>query len=158
MIDIPEYGWDGKISTQRILENRDPDHDHFYVVIENVSSKPVFLSEVNGEIHGLSFEITTDDGKKIMVHRGVQTREKTTFRELAIPPGQVSVREIYYGLDWGPFPFPKKPHTGSRPGKVTVTIRAAFEEKPPKSVTEMDYWSGRAVSEPYTVVLEDNIF
>ena len=151
MIDIPEFGWDGKITGQRSLENRYPNYDRFYVVIENISAKPVFLAAGNGVIGGLSFEITTVDNTSIVVHRLPQPAEKYVAGEIALAPGQATVMEIVYGRDWEKFPFPQDSHHADQESKVT--IRAVFEVK---FAFGKGSWTGKVISEPYEVVLENN--
>ena len=51
------------------LHRHDHQENQFYVVLENISSKPLFLYKVNGEMRYLTFEITTDDGKTVIVRR-----------------------------------------------------------------------------------------
>jgi hypothetical protein len=155
MIDIPEFRWDGKSTGQRSLENRYPNHDHFYVVIENVSAKPVFLAEGNGVIDGLYFEITTAGNTNIVVHRLPQPASKYVAGEIAIAPGQAAVMDIVYGRDWEKFPFPQDSHHADQKSKVT--IRAVLEVKPAMGNTTLKgCWTGKVISEPYEVVLENN--
>jgi hypothetical protein len=155
IIDIPEFGWDGKITGQRTLENRYPNYDHFYVVIENISAKPVFLAEGNGVMGGLSFEITTVGNTNIVVNRRPLLAAKYVAGEFSLSPGQATVVEIVYGRDWERFPFPQDSHYADQ--KSTVTIRAVLEVKPAiGSATLKGYWTGKVISEPYEVVLVNN--
>lgn len=152
MIDIPAFGQNGKITQQPTLGNRYPNDDHFYVVIENISSKPAFLKTGNSEILGLSFEVTTNDGKKITINRLAKPTAKYVFGELAVLPGQVTVQPIYYGRDWENFPFPDNP---GQPKKVV--LRALLSESPPKESEAKDtlkgHWTGKVVSEPHEIFL-----
>ena len=153
MIDIPEFGGDGQITRQRMLENRYPKYDRFYVVIENISTKQVFLAEGNGVIGGLSFEITTVNNTNIVVHRLLQNIQKYFAGEIALSPGQATVMEIVYGRDWEKFPFPQD----YADQESKVTIRAVLEVKPAiENATLKGSWTGKVISEPDEVVLENN--
>ena len=154
MMDIPSFGWNGQVSRPAELQNRYPASDHFYVVIENISDKTIFLTEGNGEISGLSFEIVAADHKTVMVHRLQQQFQKHVVGEFAVPPGQAKVEEIYYNLDWGTFPFPQ--NTNITDNKTLVSLRAVLEVKPSTNA-EQRYlkgcWTGKAVSVPFEVTL-----
>jgi len=151
MLDIPSYGWDGTVTQPPELQNRYPGYDHFYVIIENVSDKTIFLAEGNGEINGLSFEIVTANHKTVIMRR-VQTFTKYVTGEFAVPPGQAKVEEVYYNRDWTTFPFPQ--NTTVTDNKTMVSIRAVLAN------AGQDYfkgcWTGKAVSEPYQVTLLNN--
>jgi hypothetical protein len=150
MIDIPDYSWNGKPAFPRSLLNRYKDA-HFFVVLENMSSQILFLRGMNDQIGDLSFEITDEDGKKIVVHRSEMDDEKNVSREWRLMPGQATVQEIYYDRDWEKFPFPD--NDGQR---RKVTIRAVFEQKIFKDAMPPATWAGRIVSEPYEVILEND--
>ena len=154
MLDIPAYGWGGKAVVPQALANRNPNDEHFHIVIENISSNTVFLVTGNGAIETLAIEITLDNGKTITVHRELRDASKYVTRELAIPPGQATVQDIYYGRDWEKFPFPEN----SQPPR-TVTMRAVLSV-PPLSKEDATHgyfkgcWTGEAISEPCQVNLE----
>jgi hypothetical protein len=155
MLDIPTVGWNGKTNGSPALDTRYPGSQHFYVVLENVSAKPVFLAEGNDEIFGLSFEITTSDNRKITVHHRQEEYTKYVEGEFVVPPGQAKVVEIYYERDWETFPFPQP---GNRANSATeVTIRALYEMKPPTENMAQNplgrCWTGKVASDPLKIDL-----
>ncbi|HEY3760348.1 MAG TPA: discoidin domain-containing protein [Verrucomicrobiae bacterium] len=159
MMDIPAYGWDGKVSEPPWLENRYPGSDHFYVIVENVSDKTIFLAEGNDEILGLSFEIVTADHKTITISRSPQVYTKYVVNEVAVPPGQATVEEIYYDRDWGTFPFPQNIKVTNT--KTRVFLRAVLEFATTANTDAAPgylkgCWTGKAVSEPCEVALLNN--
>jgi hypothetical protein len=154
MIDIPEIYRDGKLSFPRTLENRYPKYDHFFVVIQNISPKPVIIPDEDDMNRLLRFEITTDDGKTATLYRNMLEHAKYFPYDLRLAPGAVAVREIYYGRDWEPFPFPHDPHRALSTRKVT--LRAIFEQKAAKDTVRASTWTGSVVAPPCEVVLEDN--
>lgn len=151
MFDIPGYGWNGQVSQPPQLQNRYPGYDHFYVIIENVSDKTIFLAEGNGEINGLSFEVTTANHKTVIV-RKPQVFTKYVIGEFAVPPGQAKVEEIYYNRDWATFSFPQ--NTKETNSKTNVSLRAVLEVKPENYLKGC--WTGKTVSDPYDVTLLNN--
>jgi hypothetical protein len=154
MIDIPEIWKDGKVVIPRSLGNRYPAQDHFFVVIQNTSPGPIVIRDEDDVNRALHFEVTTPEGKTIVLYRRGREYSKYVENEIRLAPGEVTVREIYYERDWDAFPFPHDPKESDT--TRTVTMRAVFEEKPLKAAGLSGCWTGRAVSHPYEVVLEDD--
>jgi hypothetical protein len=153
MIDIPEICQNGKFAPPQ-LENRYPNYDHFFVVVENISSNSICIPNEDDVKRVLHFEITSGDGKMTTLYRLPLAHAKYVSYDLRLAPGEATVREIYYGRDWDKFPFPHDPHLTEQTNKVT--IRAVFEQKPLKDAMPPATWVGRIVSEPYEVILEDD--
>jgi hypothetical protein len=155
-IDIPELSRDDRSAFPRFLENRNPSRDHFFVVIENTSSKPIFIPNLPEMYRWLHFEITTADGKTIIVNPIPHEYAKYVRYDLRLGPGEVAVREIYYcdGRDWEKFPFPDDAQRANTARKVT--LRAVFERSVSTNSQFLGCWTGKAVSEPYEVLLKDH--
>lgn len=156
MIDIPEIWRDGKLVVPRTLQNpyldlkNNPWGGHFYVVVKNISSKPlVFQYSSNEGLFG--FELSSEGGQTIFIPPQDWPSAATGFFHPQVAPGALMVFEIFYGggMNQLGFPFPQDRKKANKPR--TMIIRAVFERKgfpgPPA-----DVWAGRVVSEPYKVV------
>ncbi|HXR07013.1 MAG TPA: hypothetical protein VN765_06760 [Candidatus Acidoferrum sp.] len=140
------------------LHLRDHQDHQFYVVLENISSKPIFLYKENGEIRYLSFEITADVGKTVIARRVPYYVDSAyVVEDFQIDPGEVMVVGVnYYPASTPTFPlhyewpFP----IGGQSKKVT--IRAVLETEPAGAVAGHEVWSGKAVSKPYEVILKND--
>jgi hypothetical protein len=150
-IDIPEIWTADKLARPRTLGNRTPDA-HFFVIIENTSSKPLLITRGNGRIIDLYFIITGADGKTTVVRQMHPAYSAYVNDEVRLAPGQPNVAEICYvrAGDGYAFPFP----AGGQSRKVT--IRAVLELKPFEGAAKAAIWTGKVVSEPYEVVLEND--
>ena len=126
-----------------------PSQEHFFVVIENVSSKPVYLATMNGVMHWVSFEITDENGEKTVVHRAVELTSKTVDYDVPVAPGEASVLEVYFmrQRDWEAFPLPKFPLSRKWKIRAICDIPASFRH--PSS------WTGKVVSGWYEVTVEN---
>jgi len=153
-LDIPEAYRDGKAAPPRWLGHRYPKEDRFYVVIENTGPKTVFIQHEDDVNRALHFEITGEDGKTNLVWRSGLPHEKYWAYDVRLAPGEIAVREIYYGRDWEKFPFPYNPRRVDETRKVT--IRAVFEQAPSAERKKLGCWTGRVVSEPCEVTLVDD--
>lgn len=158
-IDIPELWRDGKLAYPRTLQNRYPSA-HFFIVMENVSSKPIFLRGENW-IYDLSFEITDKAGKTTTIHHVVEMDSGKIPAALRLEPGETAVGEINYALvkygqpaEWEKFPFPHNPHMTEQ--ARSVTIRAVFAQSSSADTVNSGYSAGKEVSKPFEVILLDN--
>ena len=168
-IAIPQIWWaNNDRPVQRSLLNQQSDA-HFQVVIENVSSTPVFLTnEGNSEGWGtLSFEVVLPNGKVMKIDRQMIDWSANVLTFDKLEPGDCMTREIYFATDkqyyyatkhsrpleqeWTPnFPFPDGGHD------ITVTLRAIFEQKLPDGAeNKWGEWIGRVVSPDYQIVLSN---
>jgi len=150
-IDIPELYKDGHPAVPRTLLSRYKDA-HFYVVITNTSTAPVYLWH-EGNSNGyetLSFEVTDESGKKSVVRRKSMAWSKNIPFAQRLAPNQTCAREIHYnGATWDKLPFP------ASIGKKKVTLSAVFEQTPLKNASRFGLWAGKVASEPYEVVLQN---
>jgi hypothetical protein len=131
----------------------------FYVILENTSATPLYLTKENGEILYLCFEITTDDGQTIIARQVPPASSAHIVEESQIDPGQVMVVKVnYHTSSPSPFqsliyPFPFPPSGQAR----KVTIRAVLEAKPAGGFARgSSAWSGKAASKPYHVILKND--
>jgi hypothetical protein len=123
MIDIPEIWKDGKVVIPRSLGNRYPARDHFFVVIQNTSPEPIVIRDEDDVNRALHFEVTTPEGKTIVLYRTGRNYSKYVENEIRLAPGEVTVREIYYGRDWDAFPFPHDPkESAGRGGLLRIRM------------------------------------
>jgi hypothetical protein len=127
-----------------------PNEEHFFVVMENVSSKPVYLQTVNGEMDWVSFEITDERGEKFVIHTTPRIRTKTTLSDILVDPGEATVLEVYFmrQQDWQPFPLPEFPRSRK------LRIRAVCDI--PSSFRHHESWSGQLASHWYEVTIENH--
>lgn len=157
-IDIPEICRDGKVIVPRTLENRYAD-DHFSVILENVSPKTIFLRGEDGD--ALSFEVTDENGQKTVIHHVTEIESGRPPASMRLEPGDATARVIYYAArrygqsaQWEAFPFP---HEATRTDtSYKITLRAVYEQDALANAAKVNYWTGRVVSRPYEVLLENN--
>lgn len=157
------YSFDGNLTFPRTLINQQPDA-HFDVVIENVSNRPVFLWDESNSIgyRTLSLNITETDGRTVQVRPVRYVFKKNSVHLDRLAPGEAVVREIYYyaplkrppmrplsHFEWEPLPFPPR-------GGPQVTMQAVFEQPVVQGDTRRHlWWTGRAVSKPISVILDN---
>jgi len=159
MIDLgAAYAAQGRNIEPPTLHLRDHQDHQFYVVLENISSKPLFLYKVNGEIRYLAFEITTDDGKTVIVRPVFPADSAVIVEDFQIDPGEVMVVKVNY---YPGSPATLRPSLYGFPFPIAgqskkVTIRAVLETEPAGAVAGHEVWSGKAVSKPHEVILKND--
>jgi hypothetical protein len=173
IIEIPQwYNWQtGKLLmipqlTDNPVSPITGPEAHFHVLIQNVSSKPVYVfNEDNAQGCGtLSLEVTGADGKKTILQREIVSWTENDITAQRLAPGESQVREVYYATnaaylgimhspkpgwhDWATLPFPSG-------GMETVTLRAFFEQDRHEWMTpRCRIWIGKVTSEPFQVALQ----
>jgi hypothetical protein len=175
IIEIPQrYNWrTGKLLMMPQLTDNpvspiNGPEAHFHVLIENVSSKPVYVfNEDNSQGCGtLSLEVTEADGKKTILQREVVSWTSNVITTQRLAPGESQVREVYYATNaaylgtmhspkpwwhsWGTLPFP----SGGIATLETVTLRAFFEQGQHDWNAHGRIWLGKVASEPFQVALQ----
>lgn len=132
----------------------------FYVVLENISSKPI-----SDEILDLTFEITADDGKTVIARPVAAYMIEQAFQ---IDPGEVMVAKVnYFAANFhvaspstsepivpGEFPFEFPFPIAGQSKKVT--IRAVLKNEPAGASAGRNLWWGKATSKPYDVILTND--
>ena len=146
----------------RIVPERTDDHgkrsitlwqpaQHFHVIITNLSDKPVRLWRdwCSWGEQILSFEVTDENGKAIVVKRNARSYNKNYPDWTLVPPGDHMVFEVSFDqtTGWTNAPMPEK-------GKSReVKMKAVFEIPEDKEAKENKVWTGKVCSpeETYTV-------
>jgi hypothetical protein len=133
------------------LNNGDP-NAHFYVVIKNNSSTPLTLPGTNGILGDLYFEITDSNGNSMVVRPVGIAFSKAIITDIRLAPGESTTQEIRNFRTpgrWDAFPFPSD--VGAQ---KTIALRAIFEEPDFPNAEQQGYWTGKAMSPFYQVLLK----
>ena len=126
---------------ERLIENYFK-KGHFYVVLTNVSAKPVRLwrEEYSWGYSCLYFEITDATGKKRLAHKAESEWSKNfpDYHDLA--PGDTWVMDVQFAdaTVWNGFSIPS--------GSQNVTLRAVYAIKPDNETREFGVWTGKIAS------------
>jgi hypothetical protein len=154
---IPElYHPDGKLLQAPTLRNAGYGLK-FFVVVENVSAADLYIWAEGNSVGDstLSFDVTGSDGVKKLIKRIEQEQSKNFIKAERLAPDGYQVRAIEYDNDpkntpqWEKFPF------GAKYTRREVTLRAIFEQPKKDNGEKLAIWSGKVVSAPCKVVLEN---
>ena len=133
---------------ERTITLWQPSH-HFYVVLTNVSDKPIRLWKewCSWGYFCLSFEVKDETDKVTAVMKSPRPWSKNYPDWTIIPPGDHMVFEVTFGSDWDKPVLPEK-------GKsMQVKMRAIYEIRPDDDTKKAEVWTGRITSpeETYTI-------
>lgn len=123
---------------------RDKPRD-FYVVLTNVSPETQSVWEYwnSWGYQTVSFEMTTADGKKVLVSRGQEDFTRNFPSTFLLEPGEHQVYAIRLDRQWETHPpLPKAPET-------PITLKAVYEVAPTPEAAQYKVWTGRLESRTY---------
>ena len=116
---------------------------HFYVVITNISDKPVRLWREwsSWGYYTLSFVVTDDKGKMKVVKKGMMAWTKNYPDWTVLTSGDHMVFEVSFDLEtWPNAPIPEKDKSRE------VKMKAEFEIPEDKETKEYQVWTGKVSS------------
>src|SRR5262249_8123045 len=119
--------------------------DHFHVILENISAKPLKLwrGRENLGYASLSFRLTDRNGAVVIVRRTPLPPGSETDMSLILEPGERLVIDIYpRSPEWSGFPTPNDK-------TEKFSLQALYTSDIPK--TDPLGWTGQAVSPAYDV-------
>jgi hypothetical protein len=126
------------------LPNRD-----FYVLLSNGSKQPQTVWEDwnSWGYYAISFELTTNDGKKYVLSKRQTGFTKNYPSWVVIEPGEHVVYPIHLN-EWRET-RPALPKTAELP----ITLKAIYEIAPTPESGQYKVWTGRVESHPYNFTL-----
>ena len=126
------------------LPNRD-----FYVLLSNVSKQPQTVWEDwnSWGYYAISFELTTNDGKKYVLSKRQADFTRNFPSTVIIEPAEHVVYPIHLDEWWETRPL--LPKTAELP----ITLRAIYEISPTLESGQYRVWTGRVESHPYNFTL-----
>ncbi len=127
------------------------DHEPtFHVVLTNTSGKDLRIWESwnSWGYFNLSFELTREDGKMVVVERGphMWTMNGTTY--WMMKPGDLHIFDVWFPDDWSDLPNAAKK-------AEAVKLRAVFSSPASKDSEKLGVWSGTVKSPEVAVTLQD---
>jgi hypothetical protein len=117
----------------------------FYVVLTNVSSEPQAVWEYwnSWGYQTISFELTTVEGKKVLVSRRQEGFTRNFPSTFLIEPGEHQVYAVRLDERWTTHPsLPKTAETA-------ITLKAIYEVAPTPESAQYKVWTGRVESRNY---------
>jgi hypothetical protein len=126
------------------LPNRD-----FYVLLSNVSKQPRIVWEDwnSWGYYSISFELTTNDGKKYVLSKRQAGFTKNYPSTVVIEPGEHVVYPIHLNEWWETRP------SLSKVPELPITLKAIYEISPTPESAQYKVWTGRAESHTYNFTL-----
>ena len=122
------------------LPNRD-----FYVLLSNVSKEPQIVWEDwnSWGYYSISFELTTNDGKKYILSKRDTGFTMNYPSTVVIEPGEHVVYPIHLDEWWETHPsIPKAP-------ELPITLKAKYEISPTPESAQYKVWTGHVESHIY---------
>ena len=123
--------------------------DAFYIVLTNVSSKPqkVFEDWNSWGYQAISFRVTTEDGKRVVISERQQDFTKNYPSTFTVDPGEHQVFAIHLDNWWeAKPPIPKRNET-------PITLTVIYELLPSPEAARQSVWTGRVESHEYKLTL-----
>jgi hypothetical protein len=121
------------------------DPRNFYVVLTNVSAKPQAAWEYwnSWGYQTVTFELTTEDGRKFLVSKRPQSFTRNFPSEFLIEPGEHQVYAVRLDDKWETHPALAK--TAETP----ITLKAIYEVPSTPEAAQYNVWVGRLESRDY---------
>jgi len=121
----------------------------FYVVLTNVSgeSQAIWESWNSWGYRAISFEITTADGKRFVISKGLEeftVNGPTTF---VVEPGEHQVYAIRLDKSWDVRP------SLTKHDEMPITLKAVYEVFSTPESAQFRVWTGRIESHSYKLSL-----
>lgn len=123
--------------------------DEFYVVLTNISeeSQAVWQDWNSWGYQNISFELTTSDGRKVIVSRRQEAFTRNFPSRFLIEPGEHQVYAVRLDKRWETHPSLPKPN------EMPITLRAIYEVHPTPEAAQYKVWTGRVESRTYSFAL-----
>jgi hypothetical protein len=142
---VPSWSYGDRVIIE-MSGNRPRD---FYVVLTNVSgvSQNVWETSNSWGYRTISFELTTDDGKKVIVSRGPEVFTKNNPSTFAIQPNEHQAYAIHLDKWW----VTNSPLRKS--DEMPISVKAIYEVPATQEARERKVWIGRIESHTYNFTL-----
>lgn len=117
----------------------------FFVVLTNASKDPQQVWEFwnSWGYQNISFELTTQDGRKFIVSKRQQDFTRNFPSTFLIQPGEHQVYAIHLDKWWETRPILPKAD------EMLITFKAIYEVPPTPEATQYKVWTGRVESRTY---------
>jgi hypothetical protein len=121
----------------------------FYVVLTNVSKEPQAVWEYwnSWGYQTISFELTTADGRKMVISKRPQMFMVNFPSIFLIQPGEHYVYVIRLDKEWQARP------TVPKAGEMSIKLKAIYEVSATPEATQYKVWTGRLESHIYSFTL-----
>jgi hypothetical protein len=122
----------------------------FYVVLTNISNEPKAVWEDGNSwgYYAISFEVSTDDGHKVIISKQPQIFGKNTPVAFLVRPGEHKVYEIRLNEDWAAHGTLRKTN------EMSITLKARYDVSPTPEGTERQVLTGHIESHDYELHLQ----
>ena len=137
----------------RSITIADDKASEFYVVLTNASRnpQPVFEYWNSWGSGAVSFELTTPDGKKVVISKGTEVWTVNKPSTFLIPPGEHQVYVIRLDKRWETRPK----LTADADARTQITFKAIYQVTDTPEATKQRVWTGRIESKTYDFTLPD---